>query len=137
MKVEIREYKSDDLDSVNNVLDEAFSAKKSNFDGENYKEIVAVCDDKVSGYLLLTKVFNPIRQYYYCLVDYVCVASNYRGLNVSDKMIYYAEDIARKMNCKYMQLSCSTFRESAHKLYQRCGFVKRDSSLYRKELVWY
>ena len=89
----------------------------------------------VVGYLLLTKVFNPIREFYYCLVDYVCVASDYRGLGVSDKMINYAESTAKSMDCKYMQLTCSTFRTSAHKLYQRCGFVKRDSFIYRKELV--
>ena len=135
MNVEVRDYQAADLERVNEIIGESFGGVKGEAKDECFREIVSLNDGEVSGYLLLTKVLNPVRNKYYCLVDYVCVASNYRGLNVSDKMIYYAEDIARKMNCKYMQLSCSTFRESAHKLYQRCGFVKRDSSLYRKELV--
>ena len=135
MEVLIREYMKDDLVYVNNILDEAFSVKKSDFSGEEFSEIVAVCDDKIVGYLLLTKVLNPVRNYYYCLVDYVCVLNNYRGLGVSDKLMAYAEGVAKKTGCKYMQLTCSSFRTSAHSLYQRCGYVKRDSYLYRKELI--
>ena len=135
MEIVIDFYKDDYLEATNNVLYEAFNVKKSNFSGNQFIEIVALVDGEVSGYLLLTKVLNPIKDKYYFLVDYVCVLSKYRGLGVSDRLMEFAEDIARKEKVMYLQLTCSTFREAAHKLYERCGYIKRDSDQYRKVIV--
>ena len=133
--IEVRDYLEDDLDGVNTILEEAFNHSKSNFNISNCREIVACSDGVVVGYLLLTKVLNPIKNKYYYLVDYVCVDSNYRGKGIGKKMLSYAEDIAMNDNAIYIQLSCSRFREAAHKLYDSCGYIKRDSDIYRKELV--
>ena len=135
MNVIIREYEESDLDSVNIVLDEAFNRKKDNFDGEEFIELVSQCDNEVSGYLLMTRVLNPIKNKYYYLIDYVCVLSKYRGLGVSDKLMEYALNIAKERKAMYLQLTCSRFRDAAHKLYERCGFIKRDSDIYRKEIL--
>lgn len=135
MNIEIRNYKETDLDSVNFILNEAFNVTKNNFDGDNFHEVVACIDGKVVGYLLLTKVLNPVKDKYYYLVDYVCVDSNYRGYGIGKKLISYAEDIAKKDNAMYLQLTCSYSREAAHKLYESCGFIKRESDIFRKEIV--
>ena len=135
VKIEVRDYQNSDLDKVNEILNESFNAFKSNLTDDCFHEIVSLNDGEVSGYLLLTKVLNPIRNKYYCLVDYVCVASKYSGSGASDKLIEYAIGIAKKMGASYLQLTCSTFRVSAHKLYERCGFEKRDTDVYRKVLV--
>ena len=37
----------------------------------------------------------PIKNIYYCLVDYVCVSSKYRGTGTSDELIKYATEILR------------------------------------------
>lgn len=133
--IEIREYLDKDLDSVNNILKEAFNITKKNFNHCNMCEVVGLYDGNVCGYLLLTKVLNPIKDQYYCLVDYVCVSSKYRGLGISDKMMDYAYSYAKSNNCMYLQLTCGFHRTSAHKLYERCGYVKRESDIYRKVLV--
>jgi len=45
--------------------------------------------------------------------------------------------IAKKDDAMYRQLTCSRFREAAHKLYMSSGYVKRDSDIFRKEIIWY
>lgn len=135
MNIVVENYKDEYLDQVNNVLEEAFNVTKNNFSGNQFKEIVSLVNDEVAGYLLLTKVLNPIKNKYYYLVDYVCVLSKYRGLGISDKLMEKAEEIARNDKVEYLQLTCSTFRVAAHKLYERCGYIKRDSDQFRKVLM--
>ena len=135
MDVIVDYYKEEYLDDINKVLKEAFNIEKSNFSGEEFKEIVAIVDNKAVGYLVLTKVLNPIKNKYYYLVDYVCVLSKYRGLGIRDRLMEFAEDIAREDNAMYLQLTCSTHRVAAHRLYERCGYIKRDSDQFRKVLL--
>ena len=134
MNLEIRKYQEEDLDGVNKVLREAFSVEKKS-SRDDFDEVVACLNGEICGYLLLTKVLNPVLNQYYYLVDYVCVLNLYRGQGIAEKMLEYAEKIAKDNGAIYLQLTCSTFRTSAHKLYEECGFIKRDSDLYRKEIV--
>ena len=135
MSIEVREYEENDLDAVNGILEEAFKAKRLNVNDDSFYELVSVSDGEVSGYLLLTKVLNPIRNKYYLLVDYVCVSSKYRGTGASYALVNYAIEFAKKLNISYLQFTCAPFRVSAHKLYERCGFKKIETDLYRKELL--
>ena len=135
MNIVVREYENSDLDSVNFVLKESFDVTKDNFNVNECKELVVCVDDFVCGYLLLTKVFNPIKNNIYYLMDYVCVSSLYRGLGLGKKLLEKVEEIAKKDNALYIQLTCSSFRQTAHKLYESCGYVKRDSDIFRKELL--
>ena len=68
-------------------------------------------------------------------IIYVKVDKRYRGQGIAKKLLDYAEEYAKENKAIYLQLTCSTFRTSAHKLYEKCGFIKRDSDLYRKELL--
>ena len=133
--IEVRDYREDDLDSVNAILNESFNCTKNNFNYNNMRELVICVDNNVCGYLLLTKVFNPIKNNNYMLVDYVCVSSNYRKLGLGKKLLERVDDIALEDKVLYIQLTCSRFREAAHKLYESCGYIKRDSDIFRKELV--
>ena len=99
-----------------------------------YYEIVGCIDNKVVGYLLLIKMYNPIAKYNYYLLDHVCVSSEYRGLGVGEALVNYAERLAKEGSAKYIQLTCSRFREDAHKLYKNCGFYIKESDIFRKNL---
>ena len=46
MDVIVDYYKEEYLDDINKVLKEAFNIEKSNFSGEEFKEIVAIVDNK-------------------------------------------------------------------------------------------
>ena len=135
MDIVVRMYESKDLDKVNEILKESFNTEKKEFNDDNFTEIVSLCDGEISGYLYLTKVYNPIKNIYYCLVDYVCVSSKYRGTGTSDELIKFAIKISKKMGASYMQLTCAPFREKAHKLYERNGFKIAETDLFRKELL--
>lgn len=134
MNIGVRDYKDEDLESVNSILEEAFNISKKSINDNCFREIVSTVDGEVCGYLLLTKVLNPVKDKHYYLVDYVCVDSRYRNLGLGKKMLSYAEEIASNDSAMYLQLTCSTFRVAAHKLYESCGFIKRDSDIFRKEL---
>lgn len=135
MMIEVRNYREEDLNKVNLILKEAFLHEKTNFNDANFKEIVALCDNTVCGYLLLTKVLNPIKNGFYYLVDYVCVSSEYRGRGIALKMLEYAENVAKEDGALYLQLTCSYSREAAQKLYIKAGFEKRESNVFRKGLL--
>lgn len=137
MEIKVREYTKSDLDRVNVMLYEAFRRlKKTDIsENENFHEIVAEADGKVVGYLLLTKVLNPIRNRHYYVIDYVCVVRDYRGYGIGEKMLGYAEEYARHCGGMYLQLTCRWTRIEAHRLYEKCGFIKRESDIFRKELI--
>ena len=135
MNIEIRGYSSSDFDSINQLLMESFSVAKTDFFGSEFHEVVAVVNSVPVGYLLLTKVYNPIRNRYYHLIDYVCVSSQYRRLGIGKKLLEYAYSLARREHSMYLQLTCSTFRIAAHQLYESCGFIKRESDIFRKEIL--
>ena len=137
INVIIRDYQESDYSAVNKLLLDSFSVSKSKdiLLGIEYHELVGVVDSEVVGYLLLTKVYNPIVQKSYHLIDYVCVASSFRRIGVGKALLQRAYEIAKDEHSLYLQLTCSTFRIAAHKLYENCGFVKRESDIFRKEII--
>lgn len=150
MNIEVYEYKKNDFSQVKNLLLECFAVSNdpikdslinhfsdSNmvFDfSDNFCGIVAKSGSSVVGFLLFTMVLDPILNNNYCLIDYVCVTKKYQGKGIGTMLINQAEVLARKRNCIYMQLSASRFRISAHALYKKCGFVIRESDMFRKVL---
>ena len=134
MDVIVRKYEDKDYDSVNKILLESFNLEKSTASSDCI-ELVAVSDDNVLGYLVLTKVYDCVKGKYYMLMDYVCVDSNYRRLGIGKKLVNYALDYCEREGVMYLDLSSRTFRVEAHKLYEACGFIRRDSYIYRKEFL--
>ena len=137
MRIKVRNYQEKDKEVVNEILRESFQVEKENFKEESFYELVAEIEDKVCGYLLLTKVKNPILNKNYYLMDYVCVKEEFRGRKVGEELIKKAEEIAREEQAIYIQLTCNYNRKIAHHLYEKCGFIKRESDVFRKELIWF
>ena len=135
MRIKVRNYQEKDKEVVNEILRESFQVEKENFKEESFYELVAEIEDKVCGYLLLTKVKNPILNKNYYLMDYVCVKEEFRGRKVGEELIKKAEEIAREEQAIYIQLTCNYKRKIAHHLYEKCGFIKRESDVFRKELI--
>ena len=135
MDIMVREYQEGDFDAVNGILNEAFHCTRPEGSLGDFHEVVAIAEEKPVGYLILTKVLNPIKQASYYLVDYVCVDSNYRGHGIGKKMMDYAYMYAKENGAIYLQLTSSRFRVAAHKLYEKCNFMKRESDIFRKEII--
>lgn len=135
MSAIVRDYRKDDLDDVNCLLKESFSIEKRNFQNSCFHEVVVELDNKVVGYLLLTKILNPIQDKYYFLIDYMCISEAYRRKGLGRKLLNYVYEIAKADGAMYLQLTCSYFRVAAHHLYKSCGFFKRESDIFRKVIV--
>lgn len=143
--MEIREYTNHDFFTVLRILQEAFpkvngideTLKDSNcldLDKDKYIQLVAVENNNVVGYALVSKSFDPIIKRLNYWIDYVCVDVEYRGRGIAKKLLTKIEEVARKEDVLYLQLTSSRFRTSARKLYLDLGFSIRESDIFRKVL---
>lgn len=131
----VREYRMTDYFDVSRILEEAFGVTKANVNPDNnYKEYVAVVNDVVAGYLVLTRVLDLVKGRPYYLVDYVCVAKSYRNLGLGQLLMERVLEVARKDKVLYVELTSRKDRVAAHHLYEKVGFEKRDSYIYRRTL---
>ena len=133
----VREYRMTDYFDVSRILEEAFGVTKANVNPDNnYKEYVAVVNDVLAGYLVLTRVLDLVKGRPYYLVDYVCVAKSYRNLGLGQLLMERVLEVARKDKALYVELTSRKDRVVAHHLYEKVGFEKRDSYIYRRTLQW-
>ena len=131
----VREYRMTDYFDVSRILEEAFGVTKANVNPDNnYKEYVAVVNDVVAGYLVLTRVLDLVKGRPYYLVDYVCVDKSYSNLGLGQLLMERVLEVARKDKALYIELTSRKDRVVAHHLYEKVGFEKRDSYIYRRTL---
>ena len=131
----VREYMMTDYFDVSRIIKEAFDVEKVNVNPDNnYKELVGVVDDKVVGYLVLTRVLDLVKGRPYYLVDYVCVDSAYRNLGIGYMMMDKVLEIASNDKALYIELTSRKERVAAHHLYEKCGYETRESVIFRRVL---
>lgn len=68
------------------------------------------------------------------LLEDLVINKNHRRRGIGTKLITYAIDKARKENLVYLDFTSRPTRVAANKLYQRLGFEKRDTNVYRIKL---
>ena len=135
MNVVIRKYNDADYDAVDKLLFDSFGYHKEKLNDIRVYEFVACLDDIVVGYFNLMEEVDVIRNCKIYHVGYVCVDSTYRGKGIGHTMMEYAISYAKDHHVKRMELTSGNQREAAHRLYLSLGFEKRDTSVFRKELV--
>ncbi|MFV0536376.1 MAG: GNAT family N-acetyltransferase [Dysgonomonas sp.] len=64
-------------------------------------------------------------------IEDVIVDKNARGQNVGEKLVSFAIDFAKKLNITSINLTSSPDRVAANKLYQKLGFILRETNVYR------
>lgn len=64
-------------------------------------------------------------------IEDVIVDKNARGQNVGEKLVSFAIDFARKLDIASINLTSSPDRVAANKLYQKLGFILRETNVYR------
>jgi ribosomal protein S18 acetylase RimI-like enzyme len=70
------------------------------------------------------------------LIEDVVVDELARGRGAATSLMEYAFDVARSLGCPWIQLTSRPAREAANRLYQRLGFVPRETNLYRLTLQY-
>ena len=67
-------------------------------------------------------------------IEDVVVDEAGRGKGVGEALNQFALDLARQKGAKTVDLTSRPKREAANRLYQRIGFVPRDTNVYRFDL---
>ena len=67
-------------------------------------------------------------------IEDVVVDSAARGKGVGETLNRFALEVARRRGATTVDLTSRPTREAANRLYQRLGFVKRDTNVYRYDL---
>jgi ribosomal protein S18 acetylase RimI-like enzyme len=67
-------------------------------------------------------------------IEDVVVDEAGRGQGVGEALTQAMVDRARELGCRTVDLTSRPSREAANRLYQRAGFVPRDTNIYRLDL---
>jgi ribosomal protein S18 acetylase RimI-like enzyme len=94
--------------------------------------LVARDGDDIVG--SLTLVVFPIPTGIRAWIEDVVVDSSARGKGVGEALNMKALEIARTKGAVTVDLTSRPSREAANRLYQRIGFVQRDTNVYRYTL---
>lgn len=135
MNIVIREYKDIDYDLVNNILKESFDVNKKNVSSSLAHEFVCEYDGNVVGYFYLLDGIDIIENKKYLYLEYLCIDSKYRGLGISNHIMNFILDYAKNNNVKMIELTSNNHRVAAHGLYKKFGFIVRDTTVFRKEIL--
>jgi len=68
------------------------------------------------------------------LIEDVIVAEATRGRGCGDQLTQAALEAARRAGARTVDLTSRPSREAANRLYQRLGFERRDTNVYRYDL---
>ncbi len=79
----------------------------------------------------LTLVVFPIPTGIRAWIEDVVVDGDARGKGVGDALNRYAVELADSLGARTVDLTSRPTRESANRLYQKIGFVQRDTNVYR------
>lgn len=132
MDLIVREYTDDDFDDVYRIVYESLNYKKNHIKNSNAHEFVGVYDAKVVGYFILNEMIDIIRNLKIYHIDYVCVDKKYRGNGFGKAMMEWAIKYAKDEGACRIELTSGNQRIIAHNMYLSLGFIKRDSSIFRK-----
>lgn len=135
MNIKIRKYEEKDYDLVNKILLDAFDMSKSNSSSDLVHEFVCEYEGNVVGYFYLLDGVDIIEDLKIVFLEYLCVDSNYRGLGISNSMMEFILDYAESNGVKRIELTSNKLRVAAHGLYKKYGFVVRDTTVFRKEII--
>lgn len=101
-------------------------------DSESCSLLIARDREQIVG--SLTLVVFPIPTGARAWIEDVVVDSSVRGKGVGEALNLKALEIARAEGAVTVDLTSRPSREAANRLYQRIGFVKRDTNVYRYDL---
>jgi len=95
--------------------------------------VIARLDGAIVGTLTLVTFRIPtgVRAW----IEDVVVDDGARGHGVGAQLNEFALELARQKGAKTVDLTSRPSREAANRLYQRLGFVLRESNVYRIELA--
>lgn len=145
MDIIIKKMALEDLEDTLKLCDKCFDektdvgfAKKTFLEyekNENHIYLIAKVEQRIVGHLKITVVptiYGPMATY--AILNHVCVDPEYRRHHIGTKLLDEATDICKKNGCKTVELWSKNFREAAHAMYKKYGFIAQDAVYFKKEL---
>lgn len=86
-------------------------------------------DGRIIG--TLTLVIFPIPTAIRAWIEDVVVDESARGRGAGEALVRAAVKLAGERGARTLDLTSRSSRQSAHRLYEKCGFQVRDTSVYR------
>lgn len=136
MDVQIREVDKADFEAVFSLFkqlwpdkqlhkDDMFTVYSRGIDENNDKYICAVIDGKVIGFCAIAFMNNFWQEGRIAYIYAMVVDNSLRGYGIGAQLLNEAYSIASLNGCNKLELDSAFHRESAHKFYERNGYVKR------------
>ena len=137
---EIEEYSPDVLDALKILLPQlsknaalpSMDLTKRIVESDATRLLFARQEEHILG--MLTIVIFPIPTGVRAWIEDVVVDESGRGMGVGEALSEHALMLARSEGAKTVDLTSRPSREAANRLYQRIGFVSRDTNVYRFEI---
>lgn len=93
---------------------------------------IAEDEGKIVGMLTFAVYLTPSGRKAW--IEDVVTDSNLRGKGIGRLLVEASLDYAKKRGIKKVDLTSSAARKAAHALYEKMGFQKRDTTVFRIEL---
>ena len=94
---------------------------------------VAELDDEIVGMLSLVVVDIPTGRKAW--IEDVVVDEAARGLHIGQSLVEKAKEVATELGSKKIYLTSNPSRKAAHALYEKTGFERYDTTLFRINLT--
>lgn len=139
---QLKTFSPDITDAVNNLLKQ-LNASARTLSDEDEKEIIEdvanrilVARESVGNKIvgMLTLIIINAQFVKKGLLEDIVVDENYRGKGIGSKLINEAINKARNEKVSYIDFTSSPDKVAANDFYQRLGFKKRDTNVYRIKL---
>jgi len=95
--------------------------------------VLVACEDEIVGALFLGLFRSPTGLHAW--IEDVVVDAAYRGRGIGEALTRAGIERARELGAHEVNLTSRPSREAANRLYQRIGFQKRNTNVYRLDLL--
>lgn len=95
----------------------------------NITILVAKDEEKIVG--MITVLVYRIPYVKKAYLDDLVIDESYRGKGIAKQLMQHAIDLAKEKNASYVDLTARPERVEGNSLYEKFGFKKRETNVYR------
>ncbi|XPV70399.1 MAG: GNAT family N-acetyltransferase [Halarcobacter sp.] len=140
----IRKAKINDIESLLILFQKHAAFEKSDFILENKKEklekylfntdilncLVIEINNTIIAYATYFKQFSTWDVDFYLYLDCLFIEKDFRNLGLGKKIIDVLKEVAKKLNCSFIQWQTPSFNEKAIKFYNKVGAKSKNKERF-------
>lgn len=139
----VTDFSSEIADAVRNLVKQLVSDYNPFTDAE-FKEMIEpkqnflfiareASSNKIAGVVMISIYRIPDSKKVY--LDDIIVDEHFRGRKIATFLFEKVISTARENNAEYIMLTSSSKRVAGNKLYEKLGFKKRETNVFRLDIV--